>query len=83
MTEQMEAALQDAFCVETESHQSSQINPVAIQDVLWDKLRAENRGSFPRWLQELCENHKSTWEANSKGGELNHHQASYQEPLWI
>lgn len=79
MTEQMEAALRGVFCVKTESHQNPQMNPVAIQDVLWEKLRAENRGSFPRWLQELCENHKSTWEANSKGGEPNCYQADDKE----
>lgn len=27
---------------------------------------------FPKWLVELCENHKSSWIANSKGGEPNH-----------
>lgn len=29
------------------------------------------RADDPR-LQELLQNHKSTWEANSKGGEPNH-----------
>lgn len=84
MTEQMEAALRDAFFVEDpDVHSGPQIRPMVVQDIMWDKLRAENKGSFPRWLQELCENHKSTWEANSKGGEPNCYQTDDKEPLWI
>lgn len=26
---------------------------------------------FPKWLVELCENHKSSWIPDSKGGEPN------------
>lgn len=29
------------------------------------------RHDFPKWLVELCENNKSSWEPNSKGGEPN------------
>ena len=44
---------------------------IKIQDVLKNDATMVNY-DFPKWLVELCENHKSRWEPNSKGGEPNH-----------
>lgn len=52
----------------------SQIRPVLLRDALYDKLSPANKDSLPAWLRELCEDHKSTWAANSKGGEPNHRE---------
>lgn len=50
----------------------SQIRPRLLQDALYDKLDPRNRACLPTWLRELCEDHKSTWVADSRGGEPNH-----------
>lgn len=50
------------------------IRLATFSDTLWDKLDAGGRDRFPTWLRELCENHKSTWEADSRGGEPNHRE---------
>lgn len=43
---------------------------IKIQDIL--KSGADMYSyNFPQWLVELCENHKSSWIPNSKGGEPN------------
>lgn len=50
------------------------IRIATFSDTLWDKLDAKGRDRFPTWLRELCEDHKSTWEADSRGGEPNHRE---------
>lgn len=50
------------------------IRLATLSDELRDKLDARSRGRFPAWLRELCEDHKSTWEADSRGGEPNHRE---------
>lgn len=41
---------------------------IKIQDILRSVDDMYSYG-FPEWLVELCENHKSSWIPNSKGGE--------------
>lgn len=50
------------------------IRLATLSDNLRDKLDAGGRARFPTWLRELCEDHKSTWEADSRGGEPNHRE---------
>lgn len=43
---------------------------IRIQDVMRSRA-AMYSYDFPKWLVELCENHKSSWIPDSKGGEPN------------
>lgn len=43
---------------------------IKIQDVMRSGAYM-NSYDFPKWLVELCENHKSSWIPDSKGGEPN------------
>ncbi|MBR4792694.1 MAG: hypothetical protein IK038_03410 [Bacteroidaceae bacterium] len=50
------------------------IRLATFSDELRNKLDSWGRARFSTWLRELCENHKSTWEADSRGGEPNHRE---------
>lgn len=43
---------------------------IKIQDILRSGADMYSY-DFPQWLVELCENHKSNWIPDSKGGEPN------------
>lgn len=43
---------------------------IKIQDVMRSGADMSSY-DFPKWLVELCENHKSSWIPDSKGGEPN------------
>lgn len=43
---------------------------IKIQDIL-RSVDDMSSYDFPKWLVELCENHKSNWVPDSKGGEPN------------
>jgi len=48
------------------------IKVLTLYDVLKDPEKYRN--DIPKWMIESFQNHRSTWVANSRGGEPNHNK---------